>query len=218
MELYNKKLNEFVNLVDSDSPAPGGGSVAALISVLGISLSRMVGHLSINKKKFLNLDEETKQEFHKTLEFFLLVKERLIPLIDEDTLSFNKIMAAYRLKKDTKEEKLFRLKKVKEATLQAIKIPYEVANLSLDALKHVLPLLKYGNPQTASDLGVSILCLSSAVEGAIYNVLINLIGFDDQEVIVFYQNKAQEILQNTHVLKNQFLNEIYEKLHFQNKK
>ena len=111
MYLIDLKVKQFIDEVDSNSPAPGGGSVSALLSVLGISLSKMVGHLSINKKKFLKLDESIQKTFKNNIIVLDNFKKELMPLIDADTESFNLIMKAYSLKKDSEEEIILRNKK-----------------------------------------------------------------------------------------------------------
>lgn len=214
MNLWQKPLFEFVDLVDSNSPAPGGGSCAALMSTLGLALARMVGHLSVNKKLFLKHDEKVQKEFNETLITLLELKEKIIPLIDEDTASFNAIMAAFRLANKTQEEKLLRSQEIKNATLQAIKIPYQVAKLSLEALLALTPILTYGNKQTMSDLGVGILALCSGIEGAVYNVLINLIGFREAETVTQYQKEVKQMLEVTKQTKTKLLGQIYRNLEF----
>lgn len=214
MKLYNKKVNEFIDLVDSDTPTPGGGSSSALMSVLGLSLARMVGHLTVNKKKFKNLDENIQQDFNNSLISLLELKEKLIPLIDEDSESFNAIMKAFKLPKETEQEKKLRQEKINEATLIAIEIPFKVAKLSLEAFNYFEVILNYGNTSAISDLGVSVLSISSGVEGALYNVLINLIGFNDLETVNYYQNEVAKMLTKTHNLKEIYLKEIYKKLNF----
>ncbi len=214
MNLWDKKISEFMDLVDSSSPTPGGGSSAALISVLGLSLVRMVGHLTVNKKKFQKLDEKIQTQFTDTLQSLLTLKTKIIPLIDEDTLSFNKIMAAYSLKKDSPEEIVIRKQAIKEATLEAIKVPFEVANLSFEAFMYFPFILLHGNKQALSDLGVSVLALASGIEGALYNVLINLIGFDDEKVISFYKEQTKDLLEKTHQFKDSFLKDILDSLEY----
>lgn len=212
MDLWNKQISEFVDLVDSNKPTPGGGSSSALISVLGLSLARMVGHLTTNKRKFKNLDENIQKEFNDSFTSLLNLKEKLIPLIDKDALSFNAIISAIRLPKETDEEKNIRKNKIKEATLHAIEIPFQIAKLSLESFNHFEVILKYGNVNSISDLGVGILAISSGVEGALYNVLINLIGFKDLDIVNDYKNKVTGMLAKTNNLKEEFLKEIYKKL------
>ena len=209
MYLIDLKVKQFIDEVDSNSPAPGGGSVSALLSVLGISLSKMVGHLSINKKKFLKLDESIQKTFKNNIIVLDNFKKELMPLIDADTESFNLIMKAYSLKKDSEEEIILRNKKIEAATIEAIKVPFRVAYLSLEALKVLDFILEYGNKQTISDLGVSVLALSSGIEGAIYNVMINLGSLKNERIISYYKEKSKDILNKTNIFKKSVLEKVY---------
>jgi formiminotetrahydrofolate cyclodeaminase len=209
MYLIDLKVKQFIDEVDSNSPAPGGGSVSALLSVLGISLSKMVGHLSINKKKILKLDESIQKTFKNNIIVLDNFKKELMPLIDADTESFNLIMKAYSLKKDSEEEIILRNKKIEAATIEAIKVPFRVAYLSLEALKVLDFILEYGNKQTISDLGVSVLALSSGIEGAIYNVMINLGSLKNERIISDYKEKSKDILNKTNIFKKSVLEKVY---------
>ena len=140
--LRELKVVDFINEVDSKSPAPGGGSVSALASTLGIALTRMVGHLTVGKKKFKALDESIQDRFTNITKSFETLKEELTLLIDKDTEAFNLIMEAFKLPKETEEEQTFRNQKIEEGTLEAIKVPFKVAELSLEALRNLDYVLK----------------------------------------------------------------------------
>ena len=212
MKLIDLSLVEFNNQVDSKSPAPGGGSVSALASSMGVSLSRMVGHLTVGKKKFRALDEEVQNKFINIENEFLLIKEELISLVDEDTEAFNLIMAGFKLPKETDEEKKFRKQKILEGTIEAIKVPYRVAELSLLVLKNMEYILKYGNKNTLSDIGVSTLMVYTGLEGAILNVKINIPGLVDQDMIDKYNNSISTMLKEASEIKDIILNKIHNTL------
>lgn len=197
MKLIDQTIIDFINNVDSDSPAPGGGSVSALISSLGTSLARMVGHLTVSKKKYTKLDSSIQATFENTLNHLSVIKDELILLIDKDTQAFNQIMKAYKLSKDIPE---IRLKAIEDATLNAIEVPYRVSIISLKALQLLPIILAHGNKQAISDLGVAVLSLTSGIEGALYNVLINLSGISNQETRDFYSKEYHHLLQQTHRL------------------
>lgn len=209
MKLIDLRINEFINEVDSNSPAPGGGSVSALISSLGVSLARMVGHLSVSKKKFRNLDQEIQDEFNNHLDHLLVIKDELSSLIDKDTEAFNKIMSAFQI---PKEEADIRKRAIEAATLEAIKVPYKVSTISFKALEMLSFILAYGNKQTVSDLGVAALSLATGIEGASLNVLINLPGLSDEEQINMYKTEMKALLKETQLLKQNILNLVYEQL------
>lgn len=209
MKLIDLRIHEFINEVDSKSPAPGGGSVSALISSLGVSLARMVGHLSVSKKKFRNLDQEIQDEFNNHLDHLLVIKDELSSLIDKDTEAFNKIMSAFQI---PKEEADIRKRAIEAATLEAIKVPYKVSTISFKALEMLSFILAYGNKQTVSDLGVAALSLATGIEGASLNVLINLPGLSDEEQINMYKTEMKALLKETQLLKQNILNLVYEQL------
>lgn len=208
MKLIDLKTIDLINEIDSNKPAPGGGSVSALLSTLGISLARMVGHLSVGKKKFLKLDQNIQDEFNEHLGHLLIIKDELLELIDKDTEAFNLIMNAYQISKDDPK----RDQAIQDATLEAIKVPYRVAQISYQALETLSFILAYGNKQTISDLGVSALSISSGIEGALMNVLINIPGLSDENLKNLYQQEAKSILKETQNLKQIILNLVYEHL------
>jgi methenyltetrahydrofolate cyclohydrolase len=212
MKLIDLNLKDFINEVDSSSPAPGGGSISSLASALGISLIRMVGHLTVNKKKFLSLRDEIKLEFQATIDSLLIIKDELVSLVDQDTEAFNQIMKAYQLPKNTEEEIQKRLLKIEEETVNAIIIPSKVASLSLAALNHIELILEYGNKQMLSDLGVGILMLLSGIEGASMNILINLSSLKDEISKTQYKNQANNYIEKANEKKQKLISKIYESL------
>jgi formiminotetrahydrofolate cyclodeaminase len=212
MKLIDMKLSDFINEVDSPSPAPGGGSVAATAGAMGVALLRMVGHLTVSKKKFLALPEAVQNEFRSTIEQLVTVKDRLMELVDEDTLSFNQIMASYQLPKELPSQCEFRAGKIQEATLGAIRIPLEVATLSLAALESLDVLLKNGNKNALSDLGVGSLMLSSGLEGAVLNVETNLTVITDEATVAKCRQACEKLMTDGNAAKTKVLSEIHRRL------
>jgi formiminotetrahydrofolate cyclodeaminase len=212
MKLMDQKVIDFIQEVDSKNPAPGGGSVSALCGALGASLIRMVGHLTVEKKKFLALDSSVQLEFKSTLSELLMIKDQLIVLVDQDTQAFNLIMQALGLPKTNEEEIAIRKQALQDATLEAIMVPLKVATLSMSALNHLDTILQNGNKSAISDLGVAILTLITGVEGACLNVLINLPGLEDQIAANQYKNQAHELLKKAHLKKDELMPKIYTQL------
>jgi len=212
MRLIDLSVKDFISEVDSKSPAPGGGSISSLASALGISLIRMVGHLTVSKKKFISLSDEIKLEFQSTIDSMLLIKDELIALIDQDTEAFNQIMKAYQLPKDSEEQIIQRKLKIEEETINAIIIPSKVASLSLAALNHIDIIFNYGNSQMISDLGVGILMLVSGIEGAAMNMLINLSSLNDEMTKTQYKNQADNYIEKANEMKQKLISKIYESL------
>lgn len=194
-KLINKTLIEFADETASESPAPGGGSIAAYVGSLGISLAAMVANLSSHKKGW----DHRWKEFGDQAAQAQQIKDELLQLVDADTLAFNGIMEAMGLPKSSPEEQASRKKAIQEATRKAIEIPYRVMELSYQSMEIIERMAQEGNPNSVSDAGVGALCARSAVMGAYLNVCINAGGYEDKELVTQLlakgadmQSKAQE--------------------------
>ncbi|MBN2604778.1 MAG: cyclodeaminase/cyclohydrolase family protein [Bacilli bacterium] len=209
MKLIDLSVTEFKNMVASNSPAPGGGSVSALASTLGTSLLTMVGGLTISKKKFRSLDENIQNKFSHLQSEFNTILEELMLLIDKDTEAFNLIMNAYQLPKISDDEKGYRNQKIQEGTIEAIKVPFRVVELSYQVLENVDYIIEYGNKNTLSDIGVSVLMLYAGLEGAILNVKINLSGIEDMNQKEYYSSKVDEYLSQAKKLRDKLTLDIH---------
>ncbi|MBU5335993.1 cyclodeaminase/cyclohydrolase family protein [Intestinibacter bartlettii] len=212
MKLIDMTVTDFANEVDSNSPAPGGGSVSALASDIGVGLARMMAHLSFGKKKFEALDDKTKEEFKVRFDKLGEIRTELSTLVDKDTESFNEFMKALKLPKETDEEKAARAKAMQEATIFSIEVPYKTATLSLDALKLLDFLVANGNQNAITDIGVGTLMLASGMEGAILNVKVNLMGLENKEIHDKYSKGCKEILEEGQKIKDAIITEIHKKL------
>jgi len=212
MKLTDLKVTEFIGEVDSKAVTPGGGSVSALASSLGVALVRMVGHVTVNKKKFKALDQGIQEKYNNVIKSLFGIKEELILLVDKDTDAFNMIMSAFRLPKETVEEKNIRKQTILDGTIEAIKVPYRIAEISLIALKEIDFLLKYCNVNAVSDIGVGALMLTSGIEGSLLNVEINLPGLVDEDMIKYYTNNSKTILEETVILKERIITNVKTKL------
>jgi len=187
--LVNMPLNDFADETASESPAPGGGSIAAYIGSLGISLGTMVANLSSHKKGW----DERWEEFSNWAEKGQWYKEELLRLVDADTKAFSAIMHATSLPKGTDEEKKKRATAIQDATKNAIDVPFKVMQLSYDSMEVIKAMAETGNPNSVSDAGVGALCARSAVMGAFMNVRINAGGLDDKEFVNDMLRKGKEI-------------------------
>jgi methenyltetrahydrofolate cyclohydrolase len=203
-KLIERSIIEFIDELDSSSPAPGGGSVSALSSALGVALVRMVGHLSVSKKRFMKLNQSIQDEFKRTIFELENKKKRLEELIDLDTKAFDRIMAAFKLPKETEEEKRVRKAELEEATLEAINVPLEVAQVSIRALQSIERVMRYGNKQAISDLGVAALMIASGIEGACLNVLINLPGLSDEALKQTYRQEAEKMTERANTYRDEY--------------
>lgn len=212
MKLVDMTVIDFGSEVDSKSPAPGGGSVAALASDIGIGLARMMAHLSFGKKKYENLDESTRVEFVNRFNKLGDIRYELVGLIDKDTESFNEFIKAMRMPKESDEEIKLRKIAMEDATLFAIDVPFKTAKLSFEALEIVDYLVQHGNQNAITDIGVGILMMYAGLEGAILNVKVNLKGIENQKICNEYSDKCSEILSNAKHIKDNLISNIHGKL------
>lgn len=206
--LINMKLNAFADETASESPAPGGGSIAAYCGVLGISLGTMVANLSASKTGWENRWEEFSTWAHQGQQ----LKKQLLALVDEDTHAFNRIMEAFKLGKGNDEEKKIRKQAIQEATKYAIDVPFKVMQISLETLGVIKAMAETGNPNSVSDAGVGALCARAAVIGAWLNVKINSGSYDDKVYVSEILNKGAEIKDKAMELENEVLHIVSEKI------
>jgi glutamate formiminotransferase/formiminotetrahydrofolate cyclodeaminase len=162
----------FADLAASESVAPGGGSVSALVGALGASLGAMVANLSAHKRGW----DARWEEFSTWAERGQQLKVELLRLVDEDTKAFNAVLAAMGLPKTTPEEEAARREAVDTANRRAIEVPLEVMRRSFSSFELIMAMAKQGNPASASDAGVGAICARAAVRGAWLNVRTNLSG------------------------------------------
>lgn len=212
MKLIDMSIIDFSDEVDSNSPAPGGGSVSALASNIGVGLARMMAHLSFGKKKYEGLDKSIRVEFVNIFNKLGDLRQELVDLVDKDTESFNEVMKAMKMPKSTDEEKQIRKSSIQDATLFSIEVPFKTAKLSLESLKILEYLVQYGNQNAITDIGVGTLMLYSGLEGAILNVKVNLTGLDNEEIKDEYSTKCSAILSQAKEIKDKLINDIHTKL------
>jgi glutamate formiminotransferase / formiminotetrahydrofolate cyclodeaminase len=191
-KLINMQLNAFADETASESPAPGGGSIAAYVGALGASLATMVANLSSHKKGWDDRWEEFSNWAAKGQQY----KNELLKLVDADTAAFNKIMEAFALPKSTAEEKSKRTDAIQAATKYAIEIPFKVMETAAASMELVKAMANIGNPNSISDAGVGALCIRSAVMGAFMNVRINASSYNDKDYVNDIITKGKTIEAN----------------------
>ena len=199
--LVSMPLNDFADETASESPAPGGGSIAAYIGSLGVSLGTMVANLSSHKKGW----DDRWEEFSNWAEKGQQYKDELLQLVDADTKAFNGIMNAMSLPKGTEEEKKIRAAAIQDATKVAIEVPFRVMQLSYDSMEVIKAMAETGNPNSVSDAGVGALCARSAVMGAFMNVRINAGGCEDKGFVDDVLSRGKEIEDKTKAMENEIL-------------
>jgi glutamate formiminotransferase/formiminotetrahydrofolate cyclodeaminase len=188
-KLTDRTICEFAEETASESPAPGGGSVAALAGALGASLGTMVANLSAHKRGW----DDRWEEFSAWAEKGKFYYTSLLQCVEEDTRAFNMLMNAFGMPKNTGPEKTARKEAVQSATLNAMQVPLKVMQLACESMEVMKAMAETGNPNSVSDAGVGALCANTAVRGAWLNVKINAPGLIDRE-------KANEILKQAIVI------------------
>ena len=195
-KLVNLSLQAFADETASESPAPGGGSIAAYMGSLGISLATMVANLSAHKKGW---DKQWK-EFSTWAEKGQKIKDELLYLVDEDTNAFNKIMEAFSLPKSSDKEVKMRSEAIQNATKYATEVPLKTMILAYSSFPIIKAMAEIGNPNSISDAGVGALCARSAIIGAYMNVRINAAELKDEAF-------KKEILAKAEKIKNDAIKE-----------
>jgi glutamate formiminotransferase/formiminotetrahydrofolate cyclodeaminase len=178
-DLVELKVYDFVNEVSRESPAPGGGSIAALAGALGAALSSMVANISIGKRGTEEIEEHLRPVADKAQE----LKDALLKAIDEDTNAFNAYMAARRLPAKTEEEKTVKQQAIQDGLKKAVAVPLRTAQLSQQAINVAQVVVEKGNINSVTDAGVGAHIAFTGVKGGIFNVLINLKEINDERFI-----------------------------------
>jgi glutamate formiminotransferase / formiminotetrahydrofolate cyclodeaminase len=187
--LVQLNMRQFCNETLSDSPAPGGGSVAALMGALGASLGGMVANLSAGKRGW----DDKLQYFSDWAVKAQQLKDELLLLVDDDTAAFNKVMDAFGLPKDSPEEKAARAAAIENATKHAAEVPLRVMEGAARSYELLLQMADKGNPASISDVGVGALATRACIEGAAMNVRINLGQLKDEKFKAALLEKVRTI-------------------------
>lgn len=208
MKLAELKTAEFVDLLASDAPAPGGGSAAALEGALGAALTAMVCGLTVGKKKYAEFEELAQAAQKKALD----LKTRFVDVMDRDTEAFNVVSAAFGMPKATDEEKAARSAAIQKGLEGCTKTPFEMMELAVETLELTASILGKSNDSAASDLGVSALSLRAAIQGAWLNVLINIGSLKNKELAEDYRVKGEALLAKALPLADQIYDAVVKSL------
>jgi glutamate formiminotransferase/formiminotetrahydrofolate cyclodeaminase len=188
--LVRRPVLDFTDEVSRDSPAPGGGSVAALAGALGAALASMVANLTHGKEG----TEARDADLARIAEEAQRIKDRLVAAIDADADAFGAFMEATRLPQGTPEEKAARAQKMQEGLQAAVKVPWDTAALSFEAMKLARAVLALGNPASLSDGAVGVQIAYAGVRGGLWNVLINLKDVTDAGYVSDKQEASARLL------------------------
>jgi len=196
MQLSEYAIKDFLSLLASRKPAPGGVAASALVGAVGVALCSMVASLTLGKEKF----EKKKPLLKEILQASSKLQESLTSLIDKDTEAFNKVSKALKMLKETDEQKEKRKRAVERALKNATLVPFSIMEDAVAALH--LHEKAIGNTTTVaiSNIGVGVLCLKAALQGAWLNIKINLNGIKDTAFVEEFEKKGSELLEEGSVL------------------
>ncbi|MBQ7247964.1 MAG: cyclodeaminase/cyclohydrolase family protein [Lachnospiraceae bacterium] len=204
MEFKDYRIDDFLELLGSDAPAPGGGAAAALTGAIGMTLSEMVCSLTVTNPKFADQKEQTeswKQECRQ-------LAARLLAAMDRDAEAFESMGAVFRMPKNTEEEKNARRQAMQEALLICVKPPMELMKIAMEALELTAVLVGHTTRAAISDLGVAAVNLYATVKGAWLNVLININSMKDTALAGRYRAEGEELLMRAQELSDDIFDKV----------
>ncbi|MGR3309500.1 MAG: cyclodeaminase/cyclohydrolase family protein [Candidatus Brocadiales bacterium] len=205
MPLYrNEPLEKYITDAAAGNPAPGGGSVSALVGVLGTTMAEMSANFTIGREKFKNVEPQAKQ----ILEVCTKGREDLMVLVQKDTEAYGEVLNAYGMPKSSSEEKAARSKAIQRALTGAMEIPLVMARHCLKMLEAVHELVNIANPNLISDVGAAAIFTEAALRGAMLNVETNLVNLKDEALV----SNIREEISKTGEKANAMLQEIMQKV------
>ncbi len=190
-ELIYMKITEFLDKLASNEPAPGGGSAACVAGAMGAALGSMVANLTIGKAGYEEHDEFFKEKVQKTEE----LRQLLTDLVDQDANAFSGVIDAFKMPKDTDEQKAARSAKIQEEYKKAAEVPMDTCIACRKVIDLHLEMGTKGNKNALSDIAVGALCALTALKSAALNVNINLPAIKDQDFVADYRKKLDELLE-----------------------
>lgn len=205
-------VEEFVKLTASGEPTPGGGSVSALAGSIGSALNSMVYNLTNGKKVYKDLDEESRLELDTTAKKVEDLTAKLVVAMEEDTKAFDGVMAAFKMPKETEEEKKARSAAIQEGYKKAMEVPLDTAKLCLDSLKLMKTMAVNGSINAISDVGVGCLLVYAGLEGSLLNVRINLNSIKDEAYKEAAYEQMAELINTAKDLRTEVMEIVYDRM------
>lgn len=182
----NQTIQDFLNQTASNKPVPGGGSISALNGAIATALAEMLAGLTIGKKKYVEVEDKMKE----TVDEMGQQRELLFADIDRDAGAYKTVMDAFKLPKETDEQKASRFNQIQEATKYAALIPMEIAQRAFDILDEIEYTTRNGNSNAVTDGCISMMTCRTAVLGALLNVRINLGSIKDADFVKDLENRC----------------------------
>ena len=189
MKLQDLTIKEFLEKTYGKEPVPGGGSISALCGALAASLGEMVTALTIGRKKYADVEEEM-LTYAPQME---LTRRKFLDFIDEDAEAYQMVFDAFKLPKETEEERLHRNEEIQKATLHAAHVPLRVAETAVGIMGTIFQIGSKGNRNAVTDACVAMMCARTAALGAILNVRINLSSLEDKELVKDLENRCMAL-------------------------
>lgn len=211
-KLIDLTLKEYLKIAEDPTPDPGGGSVAAYVGAVGTALAIMALNLSYDKDSYKEKDREIKNELEDLKAEFQEIIEKLEFYVDEDSNSFSGVLKAFKLPKETEEEKEARSAAIQEGYKYAMEVPMDTARMTSEVLENLEVFANHCSMTAITDVGCSILFVSSAVEAALQNVLINIKSIKDEEYVNTVKNEVDEMIENARKYKEEYMEIIYTRL------
>lgn len=206
--IEKQAIHEFLDILSSKQPVPGGGGASALAGALGTALGLMVGNLTVGKKKYADVEEEVILMMEKLTS----MQAEMVHLSDEDARVFAPLAAAYGLPSGTEEEKLYKQAVMEENLLEASLVPLRVMELSVEILGILRELEQKGSVMAISDVGVAVQFIRTALTGAVMNIYINTKSMKDKEKAKEIDNQAIRFLSEGVVLADKIYTNVLQRL------
>jgi formiminotetrahydrofolate cyclodeaminase len=196
VKLDQLSVRDFVKELSSGNPTPGGGSVAALCGALGAALSSMVANLTVEREKY----KQTWKSMEEVRETAEDLSERFLGLMQEDSDTYHKVMAAFELPRETEEQKALRQAAIEEAMKKAAAVPLETLRASEKLIRAARDAVRGGNPNAITDAAAAVQLANTTAVVASYNVQINISRIKDQAFVERCEKEVTEILKRQEVL------------------
>lgn len=208
MSMIEKSCKDFVDVLASKAPVPGGGGAAALGGAIGMALSNMVGNLTVGKKKYADVEDEVKQ----LLDQGYKVIDELNSLVDKDAEGFEPLSKAYGLPRDTPEQKEFKAKELERCSKDACEVPMEIMRQCYEGIKIHKRMGEIGTLIAISDVGCGVVFLKSALISAQMNVIININTIKDQDFVTKTRTEMTQLLEDGGKIADETLQVVLDKL------
>lgn len=202
--LINKDVKSFVATTASSEPVPGGGSIAALAGALGAALAEMVGQLTLGKKKYVDVQDQ----MEKMVVSLEGKRQTLLELVDKDASSFDEVMKAFKMPKETDQEKAARSAAIQEGTKYAASVPLETAKVAYSIMEEAELAVTKGNTNAVTDGATAAMMARTAVLSALMNVKINLTSIKDEAFVKAMTQEVMTLESNAIAKEKQILDQV----------